>query len=97
MVCLLSAVLLVGCAQKEAPEQAEEGIPTIAVEDHHSYDGVLRVGISMPSSSLERWNHDGEFLKKHLENEGYEVRKEKTEAVLAVWQKETDGNPFVTM
>ena len=73
MVCLLSAVLLVGCAQKEASEQAEEGIPTIAVEDHHSDDGVLRVGISMPSSSLERWNHDGEFLKKHLESEGYEV------------------------
>lgn len=69
----MSAVLLVGCASGDKPTADLEENQAITVEDHHSDDGVLRVGISMPSSSLERWNHDGKFLKKHLENEGYEV------------------------
>ena len=32
-----------------------------------------RVGIAMPTKSLERWNRDGEYLKKEFESKGYEV------------------------
>lgn len=32
------------------------------------------VGVSMPTKSLERWNHDGNNIKKYLEELGYNVR-----------------------
>lgn len=32
-----------------------------------------KVGISMPTKSLERWSKDGSFLKKQFEDEGYDV------------------------
>ena len=35
--------------------------------------GKKTVGIAMPTKSLERWNRDGEYLKKQFEDEGYEV------------------------
>lgn len=31
------------------------------------------IGISMPAQELERWNNDGEYLKKHFEEIGYDV------------------------
>jgi putative multiple sugar transport system substrate-binding protein len=36
-------------------------------------DGRTVVGISMPDRLLERWNHDGTFLKEHFEDKGCEV------------------------
>ena len=35
--------------------------------------GSKKIGISMPTKSLERWNRDGSYLKEQFENEGYEV------------------------
>lgn len=32
------------------------------------------VGVSMPTKSLERWNHDGNNVKRFLEEKGYNVR-----------------------
>ena len=32
-----------------------------------------KVGISMPTQSLERWNRDGEYLKQQFEAAGYET------------------------
>ena len=32
-----------------------------------------KVGISMPTQSLERWNRDGEYLKAQFEAAGYEA------------------------
>ena len=32
-----------------------------------------KVGISMPTKSLERWNRDGSYLKEQFEAAGYEV------------------------
>jgi putative multiple sugar transport system substrate-binding protein len=37
-----------------------------------STDG-LKVGVSMPTKSLQRWNQDGDNLKSQLEAAGYEV------------------------
>ena len=36
-------------------------------------DGAHKVGISMPTKSLERWNRDGTYLKEQFEAAGYEV------------------------
>ena len=35
--------------------------------------GGKTVGIAMPTKSLERWNRDGEYLKKQFEDAGYTV------------------------
>ena len=35
--------------------------------------GTKTVGIAMPTKSLERWNRDGEYLKKQFEDAGYKV------------------------
>mgnify|MGYP002526980133 CR=1 FL=1 len=32
-----------------------------------------KIGISMPTQSLERWNRDGSYLQKQFEDTGYEV------------------------
>lgn len=67
---LALAVCACGNQTQNTQESKEE---ELVVVNDHSNDGVLRVGISMPSDSLERWKHDGEFLKKHLEEAGYKV------------------------
>ena len=36
-------------------------------------DGVSKIGIAMPTKSLERWNRDGTFLKDEFEKKGYTV------------------------
>lgn len=33
----------------------------------------IKVGVSMPTQSLQRWNQDGMYLKENLEAAGYEV------------------------
>ena len=32
-----------------------------------------KIGVAMPTKSLERWNNDGAFLKKQFESQGYTV------------------------
>ena len=42
--------------------------------DKNSSDSVKKkVGISMPTKSLERWNRDGSYFEEQFEKEGYEV------------------------
>ena len=36
-------------------------------------NGAKTVGIAMPAKSLERWNRDGEYLKRMFEEQGYNV------------------------
>lgn len=36
-------------------------------------DGKALIGVSMPTKSLQRWNQDGDNMKKQLEAAGYEV------------------------
>jgi putative multiple sugar transport system substrate-binding protein len=54
----------------EAEEAAEE-------EDSSSDDsasaGGKKVGIAMPTKSLERWNRDGSYLEEQFKGKGYEV------------------------
>ena len=38
-----------------------------------SAEETKKVGIAMPTQSLERWNRDGEYLKEQFESAGYEA------------------------
>ena len=38
-----------------------------------SAEGAKKVGIAMPTKSLERWNSDGEYLEKQFQDAGYET------------------------
>ncbi|MBQ7658485.1 MAG: sugar-binding protein [Butyrivibrio sp.] len=53
---------------EEAPQSYEQSSANARIDD-----GRTVVGISMPDKLLERWNHDGIFLKEHFEKEGCEV------------------------
>jgi len=35
--------------------------------------GKSKVGVSMPTKDLQRWNQDGDYMKQELEKAGYEV------------------------
>lgn len=64
------AVFVVSCSNfAEQPDKAK----TSEIVDSHFDDGIYKVGISMPSQYLERWNHDGQYLKNSFEELGYEV------------------------
>ena len=81
------ATLLVGCGAKaEAPaaapaateEKAEEAAP--AAEEAPAEEAAApaesngnKVGVSMPTKDLQRWNQDGANMQKELEAAGYEV------------------------
>ena len=44
-------------------------IPGVAVKA----DDKKQIGVTMPTKDLQRWNQDGENMKKELEVAGYEV------------------------
>ena len=53
--------------QSQAESSKEEG----SSETTESKGG--KIGISMPTKSLERWNRDGSYLEKEFEKAGFEV------------------------
>lgn len=76
------AAMLVGCGSStpapeggaEAPADAtaaEGGDATAAAETPAGEGG--RVGVSMPTKDLQRWNQDGANMEKQLQEAGYEV------------------------
>ena len=70
MACAM-VLTLVACGNGGAAKTAET---TAAQAVEQAATGAkLRVGISMPTKSLERWNRDGEYLKKEFEQKGYQV------------------------
>lgn len=59
----------------KAPDNPAQSDPdkTDNIVNTHSDDGIDKIGISMPSQYLERWNRDGKNLKESFEKFGYEV------------------------
>lgn len=49
------------------------GSLTVPVFAEDGAAGGGKIGISMPTQSLERWNRDGSYLQKQFEDAGYEV------------------------
>jgi putative multiple sugar transport system substrate-binding protein len=70
----LAASMFVGCGtatdttdNAAAPAATEESSETAAPA------GGTKVGVAMPTKDLQRWNQDGDNMKKELEAAGYEV------------------------
>ncbi|MBR4670590.1 MAG: sugar-binding protein [Butyrivibrio sp.] len=75
---------LVGCGSAAAPaaeapaaeapaETAEEAPAAEAEAPAEAPAAGGKVGVSMPTKDLQRWNQDGDNMKKQLEEAGYEV------------------------
>lgn len=62
IVTLMLLAILVGCATN-----------TPAATDTNSGNATHKVGVSMPTQSLQRWNQDGSNMKSQLEKSGYTV------------------------
>ncbi len=71
-------------AEEEAPAAEEEAAPAAEEEAAPADDAAAeeaapaaaagqKVGVSMPTKDLQRWNQDGENMQKELEAAGYEV------------------------
>ncbi|MPZ82590.1 MAG: substrate-binding domain-containing protein [Actinophytocola sp.] len=61
-VAAATALVLAGCGSSEKTVDQQP----------QSSDGAL-VGVTMPTRSSERWIHDGDNIKKALEDKGYKV------------------------
>ncbi|MEA4893929.1 MAG: ABC transporter substrate-binding protein, partial [Oscillospiraceae bacterium] len=67
VLALSLALVLVACGtstSKESPEASAEASTAVTGG---------KIGVAMPTKSLERWNRDGSFLQKQFEAKGYTV------------------------
>jgi putative multiple sugar transport system substrate-binding protein len=69
MVLVVTMFSAVGCAKPAAPAAAPAAEATAAP----AAEGGKLIGVAMPTKSLQRWNQDGDNMKKMLEAAGYEV------------------------
>lgn len=77
------AALLIGCGNtaaeapaapaEEAAPAAEEAAPAAEEAAPAAEATGTKVGVSMPTKDLQRWNQDGDNMQKELEAAGYEV------------------------
>lgn len=80
--------LLTGCGGSDSSESKETTAKATEVEkteasggdetteakaDDAAASGSHKIGVSMPTKDLQRWNQDGENMKSQLESAGYEV------------------------
>lgn len=70
----LAAMMTLGLAACGSPAPATTpaagGEPAVTTP---APEGKVKVGVSMPTQSLQRWNQDGSNMKAELEAAGYEV------------------------
>ncbi len=74
LVLIMVAALFVACAKQEEvqkPEQVDDSPKKIEEPIEAAKDVV--VGVLMPTKSLQRWNQDGDNMKKQLEAKGFTV------------------------
>ena len=64
----MSLSMFAGCG--EAGGDSTTAAATEATTDA----GGKKVGIAMPTKSLERWNRDGSYLEEQFKSKGYEVK-----------------------
>jgi putative multiple sugar transport system substrate-binding protein len=70
LLTVVMIVSLIGCSSgKDTPTTGD----TATKAPDSSDASTFKVGISMPTKSLERWNRDGSFLKEQFESLGYEA------------------------
>ncbi len=70
----MAATVLVGCGSDNASKDSSSKTATSGSEKKgNSSDGSGKIGISMPTQSLERWNRDGAYLDDQFKKAGYET------------------------
>ena len=74
----MMAVSLAACTDGNGPEPSKDA--QSKTESSNAESGSQntdvkgsKIGISMPTKSLERWNRDGSYLEKEFEKAGYDV------------------------
>ena len=70
---LVMTLSLVACGGSSTEEPADEGETAESGETGGETGGSGKIGIAMPTKSLERWNRDGSYLQEQFESAGYEV------------------------
>lgn len=82
LLAIVMVFALVACTTNPDPEPSDDTKPTPtestpatdpAPTDTTPVPQTAKVGISMPTNDLQRWNQDGANLKEQLEAKGYEV------------------------
>lgn len=78
----MAATMLAGCgsSSSDSSSTADSGSATTSesgtTADSGSAGGATgtgKIGISMPTQSLERWNRDGSYLDEQFQAAGYET------------------------
>jgi len=73
----MAATLLVGCGNDTTPTDAGADAGTEAEAETDGGEAAAsngtRVGVSMPTKDLQRWNQDGSNMESELKAAGYEV------------------------
>jgi putative multiple sugar transport system substrate-binding protein len=59
--------------EAETTEAEEAAAEEDSSSDDSASAGGKKVGIAMPTKSLERWNRDGSYLEEQFKGKGYEV------------------------
>lgn len=60
-------------AVEPSPSNSPDATVSESEEDSSTAEGTGKIGISMPTQSLQRWNQDGSNMKSEFEAAGYEV------------------------
>lgn len=69
----LSAVMMLSLAACTSGENASSNSSGGSETKKETEAGTGKIGVAMPTKDLQRWNQDGENMKKQLEEAGYEV------------------------
>jgi putative multiple sugar transport system substrate-binding protein len=85
LICVLTLVACTAPAAAPSPSKAAEPAPASSAAAPPSESkaaespsaaapaGGSLIGVAMPTKSLQRWNQDGDNMKKQLEAKGYQV------------------------
>ena len=68
---VLMLISLTACGNKPAETTPADGEQ--AKTEESTQTGGQLIGVAMPTKSLQRWNQDGDNMKKQLEAKGYKV------------------------
>lgn len=74
LASLMAMVMVFGLAAcTSSTDATTEGEDTATTEESTTTGTGGKIGVSMPTQSLQRWNQDGSNMKAELEAAGYEV------------------------
>lgn len=74
IACILSVLSIAACEEKaDATTTTASAAATTTTAAPTEPIAIKKIGVAMPTQSLQRWNQDGEYLKTELEAAGYEV------------------------